>query len=123
MDLFDLIGNIRKRPVMYLGELSIGQLRTFLAGYSFARRQMQVPQTQQEKVFSTFQPWVEQHFGISSQQHWDQIILEASKNEAEAVERFFILFDEFTVLQNGAKSSSKLQQIDAALNFSRDVVG
>ena len=123
MDLFDLIGNIRKRPVMYLGQLSIGQLRTFLAGYSFARRQMQIPQTQQEKIFSTFQPWVEQHFGRSSQQHWDQIILEKSNNEAEAVTRFFSLFDEFIGLQNGAKSSPKLQELDPAFNFPRDAVG
>ncbi|NEQ70910.1 MAG: hypothetical protein F6K21_36560 [Symploca sp. SIO2D2] len=95
MDLFDLIEKIHKRPVMYLGQLSIGQLRTFLAGYCFARRQMNVPQTEQEKVFAMFQSWIQEKFGVSSNQHWDQIILAYSQDEQDAVEQFFVLFYEF----------------------------
>lgn len=113
MDLFDLIANIRKRPVMYLGELSISQLRTFLAGYGFARRQMKIPQTQQEKMFSTFQTWIENRFGISSQQRWDRIILDSSQNEEEAIQQFFTLFDEFMGSQNGAISADVVQEREA----------
>ncbi|MEH2421282.1 MAG: hypothetical protein V7K48_10250 [Nostoc sp.] len=40
VDLYDLIYNIRKRPAIYLGRTSISNLRTFLAGYCFARRQI-----------------------------------------------------------------------------------
>ena len=98
---------------MYLGELSIGQLRTFLAGYSFARRQMKIPQTQQEKAFSTFQSWVEQRFGISSQQRWDRVILGISQNEEDAIQRFFILFDEFIADQNGAVPTQMSQEREA----------
>jgi hypothetical protein len=39
LDLYDLIHNICKRPAMYLGHPSLRNLRTFLAGYTFARRQ------------------------------------------------------------------------------------
>ncbi|WP_445636669.1 hypothetical protein [Nostoc sp. DSM 114161] len=49
VDLYDLISNIRKRPAMYLGRTSISNLRTFLAVYCFARRQMGIPQTKQEQ--------------------------------------------------------------------------
>ncbi|NES80167.1 MAG: hypothetical protein F6K10_00950 [Moorea sp. SIO2B7] len=95
IDLFDLIENIRKRPVMYLGRSSIAQLRTFLAGYCFARRQMGIPQTEQEQTFAMFQSWIQQKFGISSNQHWDQIILFFSQDERDAIDSFFDLFDEF----------------------------
>ncbi|WP_375497772.1 hypothetical protein [uncultured Nostoc sp.] len=47
VDLYDLICNIRKRPAMYLGRASISNLRTFVAGYCFASRQMGIPQTPQ----------------------------------------------------------------------------
>ncbi|WP_334949013.1 hypothetical protein [Nostoc sp.] len=43
VDLYDLIHNIQKRPAMYLGRASISNLRTFLAGYCFARRQIGIP--------------------------------------------------------------------------------
>ncbi|WP_234301048.1 hypothetical protein [Sphaerospermopsis aphanizomenoides] len=47
LDLYDLIRKIQKRPSMYLGRSTISNLTTCRAGYSFARRQMQIPQTTQ----------------------------------------------------------------------------
>jgi hypothetical protein len=96
VDLYDLIRNIQKRPAMYLGRVSISNLRTFLAGYCFARRQMKIPQTLQEQLFSEFQTWIQQKFNLTSHQTWDQIILFFSQDEHTAVEQFFKLFDEFT---------------------------
>ncbi|MBD2448561.1 hypothetical protein H6G76_15645 [Nostoc sp. FACHB-152] len=96
VDLYDLIRNIQKRPAMYLGRVSISNLRTFLAGYCFARRQMEIPQTQQEQQFSEFQTWIQQKFNLNSHQTWDQIILFFSQDEPTALEQFFKLFDEFT---------------------------
>ncbi|BAY03591.1 hypothetical protein H6G54_03410 [Anabaena cylindrica FACHB-243] len=75
VDLYDLIRNIQKRPAMYLGRVNITNLRTFIAGYCFARRQMGIPQTAQEQKFSEFQNWMQQKFSIVSHQIWDQIIL------------------------------------------------
>ncbi|MBS3028595.1 hypothetical protein MEN41_13510 [Dolichospermum sp. ST_con] len=96
LDLYDLIRNIQKRPAMYLGRATIANLRTFLAGYCFARRQTAIPQTQQEQEFSGFQNWVQQKYNVTSHQTWDQIILFFSKDENTAFEEFFKLFDEFT---------------------------
>ena len=96
MDLYDLIGNIRKRPTMYLGDISISNLRTFLAGYCFARRQLGIPQTLQEKEFSEFSSWIQKKFNMKSIQSWDQTILSVSTNDSQAMEEFFVLFYEFT---------------------------
>jgi hypothetical protein len=96
LDLYDLIRNIQKRPAMYLGRASISNLRTFLAGYCFARRQMEVPQTTQEQHFSEFQSWIQQKFHLNSNQTWDEIILFFSQDENAALDQFFKLFDEFT---------------------------
>lgn len=96
VDLYELIRNIQKRPAMYLGRASISNLRTFLSGYCFARRQMQIPKTPQEQQFSEFQSWIQQKFHLTSNQTWDQIILFFSQDENTALDQFFKLFDEFT---------------------------
>ncbi|MEA5582833.1 hypothetical protein VB620_15975 [Nodularia harveyana UHCC-0300] len=99
-DLYELISNIRKRPAMYLGETSISNLRTFLAGYCFARRQMGISQTAQEKHFSQFQSWIQHKINRTSNQTWDQIILSFSRDQQTALAIFFDLFDEFIQTEN-----------------------
>lgn len=105
LDLYDLIHNIQKRPAMYLGRATIANLRTFIAGYSFARRQMQIPQTTQEHEFSNFQTWIQQKYNVAYNQTWDQIILFFSKDENSAFEEFFKLFNEF--INNDSVSQSQ----------------
>jgi hypothetical protein len=95
LELYDLIRNIQKRPAMYLVQPSISRLRTFLAGYFFARRQLGEAETLQEKHFSKFQSWIQEKFKITSSQSWDKIILFFSQDEYKALEQFFELFDEF----------------------------
>jgi hypothetical protein len=96
MELYDLIGNIKKRPAMYLGEPSVTHLGVFLSGYSFARRQLGIPQTEQEQLFSEFQGWIQRKFKVSSSQSWEKILLFFAQDEASALEQFFALFDEFS---------------------------
>lgn len=96
VDLYDLLHNIQKRPAMYLGKPSISHLHTFLAGYFFARHQLEAPETDQEKQFFDFQAWVQQKFRITSNQSWDKVILFYSQDEHQALEHFFDLFAEFS---------------------------
>lgn len=93
--LYDLIRNIQKRPAMYLGRASVSNLRTFLAGYCFARRQLGIPQTPQEQQFSEFPTWIQQKFNLTSNQTWDRIVIFFSQDDRTALEQFFQLFDEF----------------------------
>ncbi|MBC7971079.1 MAG: hypothetical protein H7Z11_13335 [Verrucomicrobia bacterium] len=106
VDLYDLLHNIQKRPAMYLGEPSISHLRTFLAGYFFARHQFGEPETDQEKQFSNFQAWVQQKFKLTSSQSWDKVILFYSQDEHKALEQFFALFTEFSTIDQKHNVSS-----------------
>lgn len=105
LDLYDVIRNIQKRPAMYLGRATISNLRTFIAGYSFARSLMQIPETRQEQEFSGFQTWIQKKYNVAYNQTWDQIILFFSQDENSAFDEFFKLFDEFT--QQTAVSASQ----------------
>ncbi|MCU0565737.1 MAG: hypothetical protein MUF49_03975 [Oculatellaceae cyanobacterium Prado106] len=96
VEFYDLIHNIEKRPALYLGQPTITHLGTFLAGYNFARRQLGIPQTEQEQRFSEFQEWIEQKFKVRSSQSWEKIILFYSQDEFSALKFFFTLFHEFS---------------------------
>ncbi|RUT07016.1 hypothetical protein DSM106972_022770 [Dulcicalothrix desertica PCC 7102] len=99
-NLYELISKIQKRPSMYLGKPAISNLRSCIAGYILARRELAVAQTEQEKGFTEFQSWVQEKFNISSSQSWDKIILFYSEDEREALERFFELFQEYLKLNH-----------------------
>lgn len=93
LDLYDLIRNIQKRPAIYLGQPSIDHLKTFLAGYFFARHQLGQPESLQEQHFTDFQSWIQRRFKIESSQLWDKIILFFSQDEQKALTQFFELFE------------------------------
>ncbi|GAA6620051.1 hypothetical protein [Scytonema sp. NUACC26] len=94
-NFYELIQKIKKRPSMYLGKPAISNLRSCLAGYILARRELGISQTEQEKKFTEFQEWIQKKFNISSSQSWDKVILFYSEDERTALERFFELFEEF----------------------------
>ncbi len=66
LNLYELIQNIEKRPAMYLGQPSISNLRAFLSGYTFARRQLGTQATLEEQKFASFQGWVQEKFKITT---------------------------------------------------------
>jgi hypothetical protein len=94
-NFYQLISKIKRRPSMYLGKPAISNLRSFLSGYILARRELDIPQTQEEKEFSEFQFWIKSKFKVSSDQSWDKTILFFSEDEHSAIAYFFNLFDEF----------------------------
>jgi hypothetical protein len=93
---YQLISNIERRPSMYLGKSSITNLRSFLSGYIFARRELDLPPTLEETKFSKFQEWIKSRYRISSEQSWDKIILFYCEDENQALLEFFKLFYEFS---------------------------
>jgi hypothetical protein len=95
LDLYDLLGKIKKRSSLYLGKQSLSHLHVFLDGYSFALRQIGIPVTEEEKKFEEFQEWIETRFNQASTQSWSRIILFYSEDESDALKRFFDLFEEF----------------------------
>ncbi len=91
---------------MYLGKPAISNLRSCIAGYILARRELGISQTEQEKGFTEFQSWVQEKFNISSSQSWDKIILFYSEDERKALDRFFELFQEYLELNHYPSESS-----------------
>jgi Trp operon repressor len=93
---------------MYLGTASITRLDILLKGYSLARREVGLAPTQEEREFDGFQSWVQEKYGIKSEQSWAKIILFYSIDEQEALERFFELFEEYL---NQNKSQNQATQL------------
>jgi len=109
LDLYDLLGKIKQRSSLYLGKRSLSHLHIFLDGYTFARRQLGIPVTEQETKFEEFQEWIENRFNQVDTQSWSRIILFSAEDEADALKRFFDLFEEFV-------SCEKLLKIDEKNN-------
>lgn len=94
-NFYDLLGKIKKRPALYLGQNSIFSLQAFLDGYYFARRELGIPLTKQEQEFQTFLQWIRDRFQVETGQLWSSIILSHATDERDAIVRFFELWNEF----------------------------
>ncbi|HEY9621935.1 MAG TPA: hypothetical protein V6C78_16380 [Crinalium sp.] len=95
LDLYDMFEKIKSKPAIYLGRLSIFQLEAFYFGYSFTRHELGLPQTEQELEFAKFQEWLQNRFEIKTTQSWASFILFLSRDEKDALDRFFELLDQF----------------------------
>ncbi|MBD2182859.1 hypothetical protein H6S82_04315 [Planktothrix sp. FACHB-1355] len=95
ISFYNLIQKIKQRPSLYLGKRSSGHLQVFLDGYTFARRELDVPLTEEERDFEDFQEWIEKRFNQPSTQSWERIILFYSEDERDALDKFFDLFEDF----------------------------
>lgn len=105
---------------MYLGKPAISNLRSFLSGYIFARRELDLPQTEEEQEFAEFQSWIKSKFRVSSDQSWDRIILFFSEDENRALVEFFKLFEEFSTAKVGfVKPQAPVRRPD---NFTTETI-
>ncbi len=99
MDFYQLLQNIRKRPTLYLSRCSIIDLQTFCNAYQLARRDLEIPESNQEKEFAEFLPWLLTHWEITTHNHsWASLILFYSSlehDERAALQKFFKLWDQF----------------------------
>jgi len=94
-NLYDILQKIKQRPALYLGKRSLSHLQVFLDAYTFARRELGIKVTEQEREFEDFQEWIERRFNQPDTQSWSRIILFYSEDESEALDRFFELFQDF----------------------------
>jgi hypothetical protein len=94
--LFDLLEKIKTKPGLYLGTASITNLRMFILGYHFARREAGITNTEAESDFhKNFQPWLQNRLSIRTVSAWDKLILLTCVDEKAAFDYFFQLLDEF----------------------------
>lgn len=94
--LFALLEKIRNKPGLYIGKASITELRMFVAGYRFARSELNIQNTEAESDFyKNFQPWLQIRLNVRTSNSWDKIILFTVINEKQAFDYFFQLLSEF----------------------------
>jgi hypothetical protein len=96
--LFELLQKIEKNSGMYLGRQSVSDLFMFLAGYEFARSQINEELTQaEEEFYNEFQPWLQQKLGVRSVTSWAKLIMLSCHDEKTGFEMFFKFLREFQV--------------------------
>ena len=94
--IYDILGTIRRHPEMFLGERSISRLDSFLVGYKCGLGSLGFTFRAERPDFQFFHDWTAGRLGFSSSTTgWRSMILEKSAGEEEALERFFLLVDEF----------------------------
>jgi hypothetical protein len=50
-NFYELLQKVKQRPALYLGKRSLSHLQVFLDGYTFARRELGIEVTEQEREF------------------------------------------------------------------------
>lgn len=95
-NIYTIIDQIRPRPAMYLGRLSVTSLENFLSGYAIALQEFNIEMTETPSFYD-FHDWVAMKLGYyESTGGWCRMLLEAeNQDEEKALERFFLYLDEF----------------------------
>ena len=96
--LLELLQKVERNSGMYLDRQSISDLFMFLAGYEFARSQINEELTQEEEDFyNEFQPWLQQKLGVRSVTSWAKLIMLSCHDEKTGFEMFYKFLREFRV--------------------------
>ena len=88
-DIIKVIYMIKRKPLGYLGELSISKLRCFMDGFSFG---YDYPKF--HPFINEFQEYIENKYKCYSNS-WNNILLSYAKDEEVALELFFNEFSNF----------------------------
>ncbi|EKW1657712.1 hypothetical protein ACJO73_24520 [Citrobacter freundii] len=88
-DIVELIDMVEKRPALYLSRHTISALKAFLDGW-----QMRNPEEIANiEILTNFQSYIEDYYEIGGHS-WDKIILLFSQDEKDALDNFFIRYNE-----------------------------
>lgn len=98
----ELLGCIRKRPAMFVGEFSLSKLNCFLDGYRGALWNHGL-NGQYRMIPREFHEFVSRKYGLSASMGYVRMILQQIPDGKEAVELFFRLLDEFLELNGFEK--------------------
>jgi hypothetical protein len=73
-DLYDSIDKIREKYIFYTLKPSFFYFMSFYQGYTFARRELGMPETKQEKDFHEFKDWIEKRLNVKAPKTWADLI-------------------------------------------------
>lgn len=89
--IVELIKSIRQKPELYVGKQSLSLIQAYIYGWVNRDEENIVD----SEYLGEFQDWIQAKYNITSTQSWASIILFFSIDERDALNRFFLLFDEF----------------------------
>jgi hypothetical protein len=95
---------------MFIGENSLTRFAAFIRGYDFALDELGQPA---EPFFEGFQSWVVQRLRMPDCYGWDTAILRYCHSEAEALNLFWELLDEYTA-HDGQKAKAAEPQTNGS---------
>jgi hypothetical protein len=102
-NLYDSLDKMRERPAMYLGSHSITRMESFICGF-FEGSSHENPEN--PPFFEGFNDFVGKFYGKYTTAGWKNLILsDHYGNEKEALDRFFVLLDEYR--ENPDKPNSR----------------
>lgn len=94
MEIAELINWIKKRPLVFLTNYSIVELRAFLCGFNHCKCVMNLTEHPKcvagDPMLLQFREWVARKYNIEDQHSWMQIILFFSANEFYALDNFWL---------------------------------
>jgi hypothetical protein len=94
-----LLGPIRKRPALFLGEKQISKLPNFIAGYSIGYSMAKESEASFEKYFEEpgFLNWFYQSHNLEPESFWHLSFLEeANGNEEKALDLYFSYLEKYS---------------------------
>jgi hypothetical protein len=94
-DLYDSFDKIREKYIFYTLRHSIFYFMSFYQGYTFAKRELGIPETKQEQDFHEFKDWLEKRLDVKTSKTWADLIFFVSFGEKRSMQFFFELLDEF----------------------------
>lgn len=98
---------------MYVGRISLSKLADFLRGYEHAITKLGHGE---DRFLADFHDWLFERFSTRENRSWEGLILDRSKDELEAVQRFWELLDEFLARLKGEHAQMKAPaNIDQAM--------
>lgn len=106
LDLYEKFDKIRAFPAL-LPNSSIYSLHAYIRAYNDVCRELGLPLTEQQQEFRAFLNWLryEKYKNIMTKTiGWSSLILYDSDNERDALEFFFVLYDEFISLKNSQEN-------------------
>lgn len=100
LEIAELIGMIRRHPLMYLANHSIKEFRAFLAGFTCCKSiisKSSKDSNNNDLILSQFRDWIAEKYGVEGSHGWMSILLFFHINESHALDKFFELWDEFII--------------------------
>ncbi|MEO0683535.1 MAG: hypothetical protein AAFY76_00460 [Cyanobacteria bacterium J06649_11] len=105
--IVDFVNSIRERTSMYLGAKSLRLLCVFIEGWIWG---VGFENIKDGNLLGQFSKWLRENHNVADKSNWYKMLIEISKNEADALDNFFITWDKFLLEKCPLNNCKNLSQ-------------